>query len=115
MHEASIAQGILDTAVASLPGGKGRITRITVVAGAFTNVEGRCLEMYLSELSRGTAAEGAALEVKRPPASLVCRDCGTRAQYRNEGDLPVCCAVCGGSNRLEGGDELYVDSIEVDE
>lgn len=115
MHEASIAKGILETALAALPQGQRRITAIRVVAGVFAGVERESLELYFQELSQGTAAQGAKLEVTHPPAHLVCTACGHSVCYSNEGDLPVNCAQCGASNKLEGGSELYLDTMEVEE
>jgi Zn finger protein HypA/HybF involved in hydrogenase expression len=69
--------------------------------------------MYLSELSKGTAAAGAALELRRATATLTCSACGKSEPYDNNGDMHLRCVKCGGANRLDGGNELYVDSIEV--
>jgi hydrogenase nickel incorporation protein HypA/HybF len=115
MHEASIAKGILETAAAALPRPGARITRITVVAGVLTGVQTESLELYFAELSKGTVAQGAALHVKRPPARLVCTECKNQTPYENDGDLAVRCARCGGNNRLEGGEELFIESMEIEE
>lgn len=113
MHESAIAQGILDTILAALPPGEKRITRINVVTGVFSGVERECLAMYMTELSKGTPAQGAELNVDRRPARLICRECSHAEDYDNTGDLAINCTRCGGVNRMEGGNELYVDTIEV--
>jgi hydrogenase nickel incorporation protein HypA/HybF len=115
MHEASIARGILDTAVGALPGAGAKIAQITVVAGVMAGVERQSLELYFAELSKGTAAEGAKLFLEHQPAKLVCTQCKNETTYANQGDLAVQCALCGGNNRLEGGNELYIESMEIEE
>lgn len=114
MHEASIAKGILDTAVAALPAG-GRILRVRVVAGVMAGVEASSLELYWQELSQGTPAQGSALALRHCPARLVCIECGRAVDYHNDGDIAVQCSACGGNNRLEGGNELYIESMEIEE
>jgi len=101
--------------VASLPASKPRILKVTIVTGVFSGCERESLEMYWGELSKGTLAEGAALEVIRQPAKLVCKACGHSRDYNDDGDFAVDCEKCGGPNRMEGGNELYLDSMEVDE
>lgn len=114
MHEASIAQGILDVALGALPDPHPKITRIVLVAGVLAGVEKECLTAYFDELARGTAAEGASIEIKREPASLICRTCGAITEYNGAGPVEVTCARCGGPNGLQGGGALYVDSLEIE-
>ena len=115
MHEAPIAQGILEAAVAAVRGRPGRILKIVVVAGAMTGVQREPLEMYLSALSAGTAVEGTVLELKRLPAALECTGCKATAAYDGAGEVPLLCERCGAANRLTGGLELYVESLEVED
>lgn len=115
MHEAPIAQGILDAALAALPDPQAKILKITVAAGVLAGVEGESLTLYFDELRKGTAAEGATLELKRIPARLVCADCHAQTPYDGLGDLQITCIQCGGPNHLNGGSELYIESMEVDD
>ena len=115
MHEASIAKGILETAAAALSKPEARITQITVVAGVLAGVQTESLELYFAELSKGTVAQGAVLNVKHAPARLVCTQCRNETLYQNDGDLAVQCVKCGGNNRLEGGEELFIESMEIEE
>jgi hydrogenase nickel incorporation protein HypA/HybF len=115
MHEASIAKGILETAVAALPRPEAKITQITVVAGVLAGVQRESLELYFAELAKGTAAQGAVLHLKRQPAKLTCTQCKNETLYQNDGDLAVQCVRCGGNNRLEGGEELFIESMEIEE
>jgi hydrogenase nickel incorporation protein HypA/HybF len=113
VHEASIAEGLLDAAIKSMPANFRRILRIKAVVGVLTNIQPESLRIYFDEIAKGTPADAAVLEVVDQPASLVCLGCGRRQDYGGRGDLTLTCA-CGGNNRLEGGDALYIDSMEVD-
>ena len=115
MHEAAIAQGILDTAVRALPPPGPRVRAVRVVAGVFSGCERESLTMYFAELSQGTPLEGALLEIVRRPAKLTCRACGHQRDYYDDGDFATHCKRCGEANRMEGGNELYLDSMEVEE
>jgi hydrogenase nickel insertion protein HypA len=115
MHEASIAQALLDTAVAALPKAGARITKITIVAGPFSGVEKESLTFYFTQISRGTPAHDAILEIKSQPARLVCKQCANTIAYTGQENLEMKCPQCSGPNKLEGGNDLYLDSIEVEE
>lgn len=119
MHEAAIAKGILDAVLAGVAAGEASgeryVTRVTVVAGALSGIAAGSLELFWTELCRGTAADGASLHLKIVPAILVCRACGNRLEHRPGRTVELECAACGGPNRLEGGRELYVESMEVED
>ena len=47
------------------------------------------------------------------PAAGVCRDCGAESALP---DFPLCCARCGGLDvEVTAGEELLVDSLELEE
>jgi hydrogenase nickel incorporation protein HypA/HybF len=115
MHEASIAEGVLQAALKSMPPQYKRIIRIHLVVGVLSNLEEESLRLYLTELAKGTAAEGAELDWKSDMAAMVCRDCGHADPYDGRGGLEVRCGKCGGPNQLQGGNALYIDNIEVEE
>lgn len=118
MHEAAIAKGILDAVLSAAPSGatgERRIVRVIVAAGALAGIVGESLDVFWAEICRGTAAEGSRLCLTVLPAILVCRSCGNRREHRPGMTVELECASCGGSNRLEGGRELYVESMEVED
>lgn len=116
MHEGSIAQGILTNALGALPPGRSHvITRISVVVGASVGVVPESLELYFRELSKGTPAAAAHLDLQSSPAWLVCRSCQGRVEHRPGDPVQLNCATCGGLNHLEGGRELFLKEMEVQE
>lgn len=116
MHEAGIAQGLLDAAVNALPPGKPcRITRVVVTAGVLSGVEEESLSLYWTALTKDTPAEGSALQLKTTPARLVCRKCASSIEYDGASPVEIECCKCGGLNGLEGGrDEIILESLDVE-
>ena len=131
MHESAIATAILETALQAcaersriacaersrsiLPDKQKRITKFTVVAGVLAGVEQTCLELYLAELAKATPAEGAQIVLKPIAATLVCSACGQQESYPGKGPVRIECGQCGSLNRLQGGRELYLESIEIED
>src|SRR5699024_8653562 len=114
MHELSITQSILDIALqAAAARGGGRITAIRLAIGPVSGVVPDCVQMCLDVLARGTAAEGARIEARRPPLPGARRDCGRVAEIDR---TRICCPGCGGVNlkRLSGR-ECTVESLEVED
>jgi len=113
MHEASIAQSILDIAARHADGARGgRITSNTVTVGALAAVEPECLRFAFEALARGTGAEHATLEIREDEGRGACRACG--AEFAVTEFLPLC-ARCGSPEvHVSGGDALTVDSMEIE-
>jgi hydrogenase nickel incorporation protein HypA/HybF len=64
-------------------------------------------------VAQGTPVEGAELKVQQVPAAGLCRDCGE--ETRLEG-FPLQCQACGGFDlEILQGEELFVESLEMEE
>lgn len=113
MHELAITEGLLEIALRTAQqAGAPRITRINLMIGAWSNIVDDSVSFYVDLLSRGTAAEGAVLNVRRELPLMTCRDCGYRGAATPP--LPGTCAICGGTHVRTSGDMgLSVESIEV--
>ncbi len=110
MHELSLSRSIRDTALAHADGRSVLCVEVTV--GALRQVVPRSLEFYFEVLSRGTACEGARLQTRLAPARLRC-ECGQEWELR---EPAFRCPLCAGSAvTVLSGEELTVDSIEVEE
>jgi len=89
-----------------------RVLQVRIVVGALTGVEDTtmklCFEMYVQT----TPLEGAELLIRRVPVRVRCRECGN--EY--ETGIPFsACMVCGNKKiQILSGDELYIDSLEVE-
>jgi hydrogenase nickel incorporation protein HypA/HybF len=114
MHEASLAQAVLDLALeAARDHGAGRITGITLAVGAMAEADAETLAFWVGILAEGGPAGGAAVRVSEVPAEAVCTACGqTYPVVPPRWSLR--CERCGGAGELRSGRELAVSSIEVE-
>jgi len=113
MHEVSIIRGIVNTALETAEQhGADRVARVSVVLGDFTHVTEEALRFHFEVLSKGTAVEHAEVTIRRENGSVTCWDCGGQNPATTEPVCPVC-----GSVRIEltGGDQCYLESIDIDE
>jgi len=110
MHELALARAILDTALAHAGGG--RVRRVDVTVGALRQVVPDSLAFNFELLARGTPCEGAHLAQRLTPARLRC-ECGHEWELQ---EPSFRCPRCDAAGALVlGGDELRVESIEVEE
>jgi hydrogenase nickel incorporation protein HypA/HybF len=110
MHEMSIAESILgivrDTAVR---GGLARVSAVRLEIGALAAVEPEALRFCFDAVTRGSVAEGAALEIDAPPGAAWCFGCEAPVEIRVRGDA---CPRCGGARlQVTGGTDLRVKDI----
>ena len=113
MHELSITNDVVQLVLEqAADAGATVVKRVDVVVGRMTGVVADCMEFYFEELTKGTAAEGAVINIKVVPTKAVCADCGASFELD---DYVWVCTSCG-SNKLQiiEGNELLVDTIEVD-
>ena len=111
MHELSIAESVVDVAARNARGRK--VTRVELRVGHLRQVVPSALTFAFELVAQGTAIEGAELAIEEVPAVVGCRTCGTEAELEA---FPAACAACGGIDvDVSGGDELLVDSLELEE
>jgi hydrogenase nickel incorporation protein HypA/HybF len=110
VHEYSIAAGVVETALAHAEGR--RVTEVKLRVGALRQVVPATLTLAFGLTARGTACEGARLEQEFVPCRLRCPSCEVEWTAR-EPDFR--CRACGWPALVLSGDELRVESIEVEE
>lgn len=124
MHELSLAQALVDTAVRHSAGlSAGRIVRLDVRVGVLAGVDVESLTFCFELASRDTPAEGAELRVEVAPAVGRCRACGVERTLETSSILPgwtsfdpeaVGSCVCGEQAfELVGGHELVLMQMEL--
>ncbi|MEW5768047.1 MAG: hydrogenase maturation nickel metallochaperone HypA [bacterium] len=116
MHELPITEGILATTLeAAKQARASRITGINLALGVFSGYVSDSIQFYFDLISQGTPAEGAVLQIRRIPVTCSCSDCKQNFIWKEE-ILPTACPHCGGiCFQATGGQEFYVESIEVEE
>ena len=112
MHEMAIAEGILDIALKAMEENEAkRVARVKLLVGEMAGVECESLLFCFEALTKGTAADGAALDIERVPLTGRCHDCGREMHIRPQDLL---CPLCGGGLEMTGGREMRVDYIEME-
>lgn len=114
MHESGIAASILEIVSAEAARYPGMaIAGLRVRVGDFSNVVPEALAFAFDALKTGTPAAKAALEILTVPVSARCpRCCET---ITPEGPLFLWCAACGGPLEILTGQELQVESFDLEE
>ena len=112
MHELSIAENICDVALSHLKSGQ-RLTTIHLLCGPFSGVEKRALDFCFELTASHKGLVGAILHIETPSAPGRCSMCGTVTEVEN---MLTACKNCGHAPlTVEGGRELRITSIEVEE
>ena len=111
MHELGLCGGILE-AVERRAAGR-RVTRVRVRVGAQHRVVPSAFDQSFALVAQGTVADGAAVDLVVVPVAVRCLDCGQEAEAI---DPLAACPACGGLDlETEGGDELVLEAIHVEE
>ena len=111
MHEFSIASAVVATAVKHA-GGR-RVTVVRVRLGALRQVVPDALAFAFAIVSRETLCAGARLESEAVPLRVRCAPCVRTWELERP---PFRCPGCGdGTVAVVSGEELEVESIEVEE
>ena len=113
MHELALTEGILKiVASEQKKSGFARVLEIGMSIGEYSGIVPSCIEEYFPLVSKGTAAEGAALRMEMLPAEFKCTDCGW------SGALPkheACCPNCRSTAlRMTRGREFFVNNLVVE-
>ncbi|XVU30558.1 hydrogenase maturation nickel metallochaperone HypA [Actinoplanes sp. CA-054009] len=108
MHELSITQSIVD--VCCERAGDRRVHSVRVLIGALTAVLPDAMLFCFDVATRGTAAEGARLDIERRAGAVHCRDCGADTELT---DFLLLCPCGSADVRVVAGDELRIVSMEV--
>src|SRR3954467_11819110 len=111
MHELSIADAIVTIASRHA---KGRpVSRVEVRGGHLRQVVPDSLQFAFELITAGTELEGAELALTEVPARVRCNACAAETELT---EFPAHCGACGGFDvEVTAGEELLVESIEVED
>jgi hydrogenase nickel incorporation protein HypA/HybF len=115
MHELTIVDALIDQVKETLDrtGERGRVLRMELSIGRLSGVSCQSLKFAFELLAAGTVIEGAEIVIDEPGAVCCCRACHARTEIDQ---LVVECPQCkSGEISIEGGRELILQSIEVEE
>ncbi len=118
MHEAMIAENILETIFAQTkkkggPLGAGRVVRAVISCGQINAVNDEAMQFAFEAAAAGTICQGAKLEIKHVPLKGLCKGCGNEFEF----DLyNPHCPKCSKSDFSIGEDApLLLEEIEFEE
>ena len=111
MHELSVSAAVVDTAVRHAAGR--RVTSVHLRVGALRQVVPDSLAFYFEIVARDTVCEGAVLEQEVIAARLRCESCET--EWTADAPAFRCPGCAGAAVTVVCGDELEVESIDVEE
>ena len=115
MHELSIIEALIDQVGRELgrTGEHGRVRRLELSIGRLSGVNCESIRFAFGLLAPGTPVEDAEIVIQEPKAVCNCHACNVRSEID---DLVVDCPRCASSDvTIEGGRELVLQSIEVEE
>jgi hydrogenase nickel incorporation protein HypA/HybF len=113
MHELAITRSLLDLVLEeAAKANASKVLKINVVLGEMSGVVDRFVEFNFDLLSKDTAAASAELSFRNVPKQARCHKC---SHVFNPEEIRWACPNCQ-STELEiiAGNELYVESIEVE-
>jgi hydrogenase nickel incorporation protein HypA/HybF len=111
VHELALADAIV--AIAREHACGRRVTAVDVQVGRLRQVVPSALEFAFELLAAGTNVEGAALNIAGVGIRVRCTAC---AAETDQDDFPLACGACGSlAVDVIAGEELLVDSLELDE
>ncbi len=112
MNTLTLARNLLEAAL-RLAAPEKRITALTVNVGQLLDVGEDDLRSAWEQLTAGTRAEGARLDVRYVPAEFSCMIC--RRLFKSEREDPAC-PYCGSLGaKIEHGEECLLQSIELED
>jgi hydrogenase nickel incorporation protein HypA/HybF len=112
MHEAMIAENILQTILAQTQKRHGKVIRVAISCGQMNVLNDEAMRFAFEAAAAGTICEGAKLKIKHIPLKGICRNCGSEFEF----DLyDPKCPKCGKSDFSIGEDApLLLEVIEFE-
>jgi len=115
MHEVSIVEALVEQVEGEVrrAGYSGRVVRLNVSIGRLSGVNADSFRFAFEMIAPETILAEARLEIDLQPAQCRCAACGTVSPIE---DLVAQCPACASPEiRFEGGRDLMLQSIELEE
>jgi hydrogenase nickel incorporation protein HypA/HybF len=111
VHELAIAESVVRIAERHADGR--RVTKVYLKVGHLRQVVPSALAFGFELVAQETSVEGAELVLEEVPATGKCRACGSESLLES---FPLQCKACGGFDlEIVAGEELYVESLEMED
>lgn len=112
MHEMALCESILEILSGEAEKqGFASVKMVRLEIGMLSNVEPEAMRFCFDAVVRGTLADGASLEILRPPGEAWCMDCQLKVPVAQRYDP---CPQCGGHMlQITGGEDMRIKDLEV--
>lgn len=113
MHEAMVAENILESILTQVSKKSGKVVRVVISCGQINALNDEALKFAFKVASEGTICQGAKIKIKHIPLKANCNNCHKKFNY----DLyDPQCPKCGKSDISLGEDApLLLEEIEFEE
>lgn len=112
MHELSIATALIEQVRSHTPAGV-KVLKVNVLIGPMQGIEPDSLRFGWEAVCREDGLMPVPeLALDMPPFRLQCQECGTTWESR---EMYVACQCGSATPRIDGGDELRLVSIDVED
>jgi hydrogenase nickel incorporation protein HypA/HybF len=112
MHEATIAQSLLDAILAEAKKQKGKPLAAKISCGAFGGINNEVLCFAFDALSKGTSCDGLKLTIEQKPIQGHCSKCDTDFTFNLES--PACTKCKSTDFTLLPDAPLVLEEIEFE-
>lgn len=115
MHELSIVEALIEQVEVEVDraAARGRIARLKLSIGRLSGVNPDAVRFAFELLTPGTRLAHATLEIDEPRAVCHCAACGAETEIEG---LSLSCPACqAGDITIDGGREMLLETIDVDE
>ena len=115
MHELSIVEALIEQVQSEVEqsGRVGTVRRVDLIIGRLSGASCDSIRFAFDLLKRDTSLEQSDLQITEPPAKCHCRSCNAEIEID---EIVLSCPECAGGNiAIEGGRDLLLQSIEIEE
>jgi len=110
MHEYSIVQSLVDSVAAAIGDRDAVVIRVEIAIGELAGVDRGLLATAFEVFREGTVCERALLAINPIAARWACPACGGEVARNTH----LRCARCQKPARMESGDEIVLQRIEME-
>jgi hydrogenase nickel incorporation protein HypA/HybF len=115
VHELSIVETLIEQVEKEVrrSGHDGHVVHLDVTIGRLSGINVDSIRFAFDLLTPDTMLAQAELRIAEPKATCCCSQCGARTEID---DLVAVCPACGsGHITFEGGQDLFLESIELED
>jgi hydrogenase nickel incorporation protein HypA/HybF len=113
MHEAMVAENVIESTLAAADGRRGKVVRVVISCGQTNAVNDDAMQFAFAAAAEDTICKGATLEIKHIPLRGLCKKCGFEFDFDFYNPH---CPDCGESDFSIGIDPpLLLEEIEFEE